>query len=111
MRKIKMTRRILILIIIIISIPIGNRVIYGTFNVFRYPNRVFFNGYRYDNVDDFVILKGDKKPKYEVSGILDKITGKRIYSNNKNFKGKNGTLVYLHIKDDKYLLLLCGGGA
>lgn len=75
------------------------------------PHRVIIHGFRFDNDKDYETLTGDSKPLYEVSGILDRLTGKRIYSREKNFKANFGTAVFLHVKDDKYILLRCGGGA
>lgn len=64
----KASRAILVtLIIIILLISLSNRAVYGTWNVFSYPNRVFFDRYRYDNHGVIVALTGDNRPKYEVS--------------------------------------------
>jgi hypothetical protein len=110
MKLIKMIGMLAVLsLIIVLSILFANRVIYGTFNVFGYPNRVFFDGYRYDNNGYIVTLNGNKRPKYKVSGLIDRITGKEIYSIEKDFIG-NGKVVYLHLDGDKYLVLGSGGG-
>lgn len=90
------------------SISFTNSVIYGTWNVFSYPNRVYFNEYRYD-IGRIVTLTDYEKPQYEVSRNIDKFTGKRIYSKEKNFIG-NGKLVYLHLDGNNYLVLASGGG-
>lgn len=100
---------IIVLFIVTASISFANRVIYGTWNVFSYPNRVFFSGYRYDNNGYIVTLTGDKKPKYEISGNIDRFTGKRIYSKEKDFIG-NGKVVYLHLNGNRYLVLGTDGG-
>lgn len=84
---------------------------YGNFNIFGSPHRIIIQGYRFDNDNDVMTLTGDEKPLNEVSGIMDKLTGKRVYSVEKNFKADNGRRVFLHIKDDEYIRLQCGGGA
>jgi len=91
-----------------VSISFTNRVIYGTLNVFSYPNRVYFNEYRYD-IGRIVMLTDYEKPQYEVSRNIDRFTGKRIYSKEKDFIG-NGKVVYLHLDGDRYLALASGGG-
>ncbi|WP_315072571.1 hypothetical protein [uncultured Clostridium sp.] len=91
------------------SISFTNRVIYGTWNVFSYPNRVYFNEYRYD-IGRIVTLTDYEKPQYEVSRNIDRFTGKRIYSKEKDFIG-NGKVVYLHLDSNKYIALVSGGGA
>lgn len=98
-----------VLIIITLSISLANRMIYGTWNVFSYPNRVFFDGYRYDNNEYIVTLTDDEKPEYEVSKKIDKLTGKRIFSKKLDFIG-NGKAVYLHLDGNRYLVLASGGG-
>lgn len=90
------------------SILFANRVIYGTWNIFNYPNRVYFGEYRYD-IGRIVILPDYEKPQYEVSRNIDKFTGKRICSKVKNFIG-NGKVVYLHLNGDRYLAFVSGGG-
>lgn len=90
------------------SISFTNRVIYGTWNVFSYPNRVYFNEYRYD-IGRIVTLTDYEKTEYEVSRNIDRFTGKRIYSKEKDFIG-NGKVVYLHLDGDRYLALVSGGG-
>lgn len=90
------------------SISFTNRVIYGTLNVFSYPSRVYFNEYRYD-IGRIVMLTDYEKPQYEVSRNIDRFTGKRIYSKEKDFIG-NGKVVYLHLDGDRYLALASGGG-
>lgn len=100
---------IAIFMIILLFVPLANRYVYDTWNVCAYPNRVTFKTYDYSNIGRFVTLTGDKKPKYEISGFFDKVTGKRVYSNIKNFQGDYGTNIYLHIRNDKYLVLSCGG--
>lgn len=107
----KKSRKMAVLIVLIIASPISfaNRMIYGTWNVLSYPNRVFFNGYRYDN-DGYIVTFTDKeKPKYEVSKKIDRLTGKRIFSKNLDYIG-NGKVVYLYLGGNKYLVLGCGGG-
>ncbi|MCB2308599.1 hypothetical protein LGL08_18845 [Clostridium estertheticum] len=72
---------ILIFYVAILPISLSNRAIYGTWNVFAYPDRVTINGYRYDNNREIMVLTDNNKPKYEVSTIIDRITFKAIYSN------------------------------
>ncbi len=96
------------LILIILSASFSNRVIYGTWNIFSYPNRMYFDEYRYD-IGIVVTLLDYEKPQYEVSRNIDKLTGKRIYSKEKNFIG-NGKVVYLHLDGDRYLAFASGGG-
>ncbi|BCZ44459.1 hypothetical protein psyc5s11_05260 [Clostridium gelidum] len=55
------------------------------------------------------MLTDYEKPKYEVSRNIDRFTGKRIYSKEKDFIG-NGKVVYLHLDGDRYLALVSGGG-
>ncbi|MBU3157328.1 hypothetical protein [Clostridium estertheticum] len=103
-------KAILIFCIAILPISFSNRAIYGTWNVFAYPNRVTINGYRYDNNGEFMALTDNNKPKYEVSTIIDRITFKRVYSNGIKFMG-NGKSVFLYLGADRYLILRSGGGA
>jgi hypothetical protein len=49
------------------------------------------------------------KPMLEVSRIFDIITGKRIYSMNKDFIGP-GKTIYLHLEGDNYIPYSSGGG-
>lgn len=98
----------MILFIITISISFANRLIYGTWNIFSYPNKVYFNKYRYDR-GQIVTLANYEKPQYEVSRKIDKLTGKKIYSKEKDFIG-NGKVVYLYLDGDRYLALASGGG-
>ena len=111
MKKSKKVIRIgiIILFLITMSISLINRTIYGTWSVFSYPSRVYLGGYRYDNNGYIVMLTGDEKPKYEVSGTIDRFTGKRLYSKEKDFMG-NGKVVYLHLDGNRYLALASGGG-
>ncbi|MBX4271134.1 hypothetical protein [Clostridium estertheticum] len=99
------------LIFCVASLPISfsNRAIYGTWNVFAYPNRVTINGYRHDNNGEIMALTDNNKPKYEVSTIIDRITFKTIYSNGIKSIGY-GKSVYLYLGGDRYLILRCGGG-
>lgn len=90
------------------SISFANRAIYGSWNVFSYPNRVYFNDYRYD-IGIIVVLADYEKPQYEVSRNIDRFTGKRIYSKEKDFIG-NGKVVYLYLDGDRYITLVSGGG-
>jgi len=99
---------IIILICIISCISLINRVIYGTWNIFSYPNRVYLGGYRYD-IGIVVMLTDYEKPQYEVSRNIDRFTGKRIYSKEKDFIG-NGKVIYLHLDGDRYIALVSGGG-
>lgn len=69
---------------------------------------MYFNEYRYD-IGRIVTLTDYEKPEYEVSRNIDRFTGKRIYSKEKDFIG-NGKVVYLHLDGDRYLALVSGGG-
>lgn len=100
---------IIIFFIVIISISSVNRGIYGTWSVFSYPERVSYGGYRYYNSKQIVTLTDSEKPQYEVSQKIDKFTGKKIYSNEKDFIGC-GKVVYLHLDSNRYLVLGSGGG-
>jgi hypothetical protein len=97
------------IIALIIVVSFANRVIYGNWNVFSYPTRVTFGGYYYHSNGYIVVLEGSDKPQHEVSGIIDRLTGKRIYSKELDFIG-NGKIVYLHLDFNRYLVLSCGGG-
>ena len=99
---------ILVLFLITVSISLINRTIYGTWNVFSYPNRVNFGEYHY-NIGIIVTLPDHEKPQYEISRNIDRLTGKRIYSKEKDFLGC-GKTVYLHLDGDRYLTLVSGGG-
>lgn len=99
---------IIVLFIITVSISFANRTIYGTWNIFSYPDKLYFDVYRY-NIGQIVILKDNEKPQYDVSRKIDRLTGKRIYSKEKNFIGY-GKVVYLYLDNDKYLTFTSGGG-
>ena len=98
----------LVLFLITVSISLINRTIYGTWSVSKYPNRVSFGEYRY-YIGVIVILPDHEKPQYEISRNIDRLTGKRIYSKEKDFVGC-GKVVYLHLDNDRYLTLVSGGG-
>jgi hypothetical protein len=98
-----------LLTILIMAIYTWTVYRYGNFNIFGSPHRVISNGFRFDDYG-VVTLTGDDQPKYEISSIVDKLTGKKIYSIQRSFKADFGTRVFLHIKDDDYILLQCGGG-
>ncbi|MBU3201797.1 hypothetical protein LL037_25165 (plasmid) [Clostridium estertheticum] len=102
-------KALLILYFVILPISFSNRAIYGTWNVFSYPNKVSFHGYNYYHNGSIEVLTGDNKPKYEVSKIIDKITCKKIYSYKRDFMG-NGKSVYLYLGSNRYLILSSGGG-
>lgn len=110
----KRLRKIVVIIVIIltfITMPIllANRMVYGTWNVLGYPNRVFLGGYRYDNHGYIATLTDEEKPKYEVSRVIDIFTSKRIYSKDLDYIG-HGKVIYLHLDGNRYLVLGCGGG-
>lgn len=109
-KKIIISIVIIILFLITVSISIINRAIYGTWNVFSYPERVSCGGYSYHNSEQTVMLTDDEKPQYEISQNIDKFTGKRIYSKEKDFISGYGKAIYLHLDNNRYLLLVCGGG-
>ncbi len=116
MSRLKLSKKAKKIITILIGVPIllillllaANRVFYGTWD--GYPNRITVDGFYYYNQGDYVTLTGAEKPQYEISGILDKITGKRVYSDEKDFKPRNGSQIYLYIEGDKYLQLNSTGG-
>ncbi|MCB2358598.1 hypothetical protein [Clostridium estertheticum] len=89
-------KAMLIFCVAILPISFSNRVIYGTWNVFAYPNRVTINGCRYDNNGEIMALTDNNKPKHEVSTIIDRITFKAIYSNGIKPMGY-GKSVYLYL--------------
>lgn len=99
---------IVLLFVVAVSVSFSNRVIYGTWNIFSYPNRVYFDVYRYD-IGQVVTFKDNEIPQYDVSRNIDKLTGKRIFSKEKDFIG-NGKVVYLYLNSDKYLAFASGGG-
>lgn len=99
---------IIVLFFITMFILFINRAIYGTWSVFSYPNRVNLGEYRYD-IGIIVTLPDHEKPQYEISRNIDRVTGKRIYSKEKDFIGC-GKTVYLHLDGDRYLTLVSGGG-
>jgi len=97
-----------VLIIITLSISLVNRKIYGTWNVFRCPNRVTYGGNRYDKGIVFTFTDKEK-PKYEVSSMIDKLTGKRVYSKTSDYLGC-GKTVFLYLGGNEYLGFGTGGG-
>lgn len=99
---------LIILIIITMCISLENRMTYGTWNVFSYPNKVIYGGVRYDK-GLVVTFTDDEKPKYEVSNKIDKFTGKRIYSKTKDYIGPAKD-VFLYLGGNKYLAYGSGGG-
>lgn len=113
MNKIKKVcvKGVLLIIIIIVSISILNRIVYGTFNVFGNPTRITIGSTWYTTNGYVLTLKGKDKPKanHEISGVIDKLTGKRIYYINPKYL-EPGVAIYLHLHDDKYLVFSWGGG-
>lgn len=101
---------IMTLIIITLSILLANRMIYGTYNVFGTPTRIDCGYHRYMSVDYIVTLKGKDKPTHEISGAVDKITGKKIYYIKPDYLEPGGA-IYLHLNGDRYLVFGYGGGA
>lgn len=111
MKKSKKIIIVLILLFFIIStISLINRALYGTWSVFSYPERATYGGYSYDNSQRIVVLTDDEKPQYEISRNIDKFTGNRIYSKEKDFISGYGKAIYLHLDDDRYFILVSGGG-
>lgn len=98
----------IIIIAIVLSFLVANRYLYGSFNVFSQPIRLVYSGYHYNHRSiKAVIVK--EKTMIEVSRLFDKITGKRIYSMNKDFIGP-GKTIYLHLNGDNYISYTSGGG-
>lgn len=100
---------IIVLVVITVCISSANRIIYGTWNVFSYPNKITFDGCRYDVGIIMTLTTDNEKPKYEITRDIDKLTGKRIYSKEKDFIG-SGKVVYLYLDGDRYLAFASGGG-
>lgn len=102
----------MVLIVITFCVLLLNRSIYGTFNVFSNPNKIYVRGILYTTNGYVVTLKGKDKPKaaHQISGILDRLTGKRIYYTVPNYLDP-GEPIYLHLDGDKYLVFGWGGGA
>lgn len=106
--KILKLKYIKILFLILLFIILTNRALYGTFNIFAYPNKLTFDSFPFSSYEKTITLTGENKPKYYISDPLHKLTGKKIYSNNLDFKGPART-IYLKIGEDEYLLFGTGG--
>lgn len=112
MKKVKIMIKLLsTLIFICLIISILSKINYGTWNITSYPNRVdFFGRNYYCSVKYFEVLKGNKKPKYEVSSVFDKLIGKRFYITNPKKNDFDPSVVYLYTGDNKYLVFVLSGG-
>lgn len=99
----------MVLIFIVLCIPLLSRDIYGTFNIYGTPNRLYSNGVRYTTNGNILTLKNKDKPMIEISSKLDKLTGKRVYCTVPNYY-ETGKSIYLHLYGDKYLGYAWGGG-
>lgn len=97
-----------ILITILLSILVANRYFYGSFNIFSHPIRIVYGGMHY-NHRSLITLAEKEKSMVEVSRIFDTITGKKIFSMNKDFIGP-GKTIYLHLGGDSYISYSSGGG-
>lgn len=97
-----------VLFLILLFIILGNRALYGTFNIFAYPNKLTFDSFSFSSYEKIVTLVGENKPKYYISDPLHKLTGKKIYSDTLDFKGSART-IYLQIGEDEYLMFGTGG--
>lgn len=112
MRKIKniYLKVLLVSIFIALYIPFESYVIYGTVNVIGTPNTLTVGYTLYTSTGVIITLKGKSRPAHQVSGLLDKLTGKRIYYIDLNYRNPGG-VVYLYLNDDKYRVFACAGGA
>lgn len=97
-----------IFLLVLLFVTLSNRALYGTFNIFAYPNKLTFDSFPFSIYEKTITLTGENKPKYYISDPLHKLTGKKIYSNNLDFKGPART-IYLKIGEDEYLLFGTGG--
>ena len=67
---------------------------------------MFYGEYRYDK--GIVVAFTDKeKPKYEVSSMIDRLTGKRIYSKTSDYL-EPGKTVFLYLGGNKYIAFVSG---
>lgn len=97
-----------IFLLLLLFVTLSNRALYGTFNVFAYPNKLTFDSFPFSSYEKTITLTGENKPKYYISDPLHKLTGKKIYSDTLDFKGPART-IYLKIGEDEYLLFGTGG--
>lgn len=97
-----------IFLLLLLFIALSNRAIYGTFNIFDYPTKLTFDSFSFPSYEKTITLTGQNKPKYYISDLLHKLTGKKIYSDTLDFKGPART-IYLKIGEDEYLLFGTGG--
>lgn len=91
----------LIALIIMITIIVGNRALFGVWNPFSLPNRIECYNRRYyiSNLPPKT-LTGDEKPIYSISS-LNNVIGKDLYTIAP--KGEFvPTVIYLKMKDDKF---------
>ncbi|ALB45401.1 hypothetical protein [Clostridium beijerinckii] len=109
MSKMKAKIILILFFIVVMFISLTNRYIYGTWNTFGYPERLCYGGFRYDSSEKIITLTDSEKPQYEISRGIDKFTGKKVYSKEKDFIGC-GKVVYLYLGDDKYMAFASGGG-
>ncbi|WP_026888650.1 hypothetical protein [Clostridium beijerinckii] len=111
MNKLKMKVKVILILflIVVMFISLINRYIYGIWNVFGYPERLRYGGYRYDGGKNITTFTDSEKPQYEISRDIDKFTGKKVYSKEKDFIGC-GKVIYLYLGDDKYVAFASGGG-
>jgi hypothetical protein len=97
-----------IFLLVLLFVTLSNRALYGTFNVFAYPTKLTFDSFPFSSYEKTIKLTGENKPKYYISDSLHKLTGKKFYSNNLDFKRPART-IYLKIGEDEYLLFGTGG--
>lgn len=113
MAKLKRTIKIILILsfIIVMFISLLNRYVYGTWNAFAYPERLCYGEYRYDSSKNkkIITLTDSEKPQYEITQYIDKFTGKKVYTKEKDFMAP-GKTIYLYLGDDKYIAFASGGG-
>lgn len=101
---------IFVFVIFLIS-TLGSKVLYGTWIITDYPKHIsLFGRDYYQTKSNVIVLRGDKKPKYEVSTLINILTGKRIFVSEPKKGNYDPSSIYLQVGDDKYLTLVLSGG-
>lgn len=103
----KRIRLCFLVIILLMSLIMVNRVLCGTWNPLSMPERIVYCGRIYNMKSEYNF---DKKQVVYPLYSINWLTGKFLYTDNPR-KGWNvPTVIYLHINDNKYRSYVLSGG-
>lgn len=111
MRKKKLLFIPLLILMLFILNSLVSKILYGTWSIMDYPKRIeLFGREYYQRSTNIEVLRGDIKPKYKVSTLMNIVTGKMIYISEPKRRDYDPSVIYLEVGEDKYLTLVLSGG-